>query len=130
MIMKAAALAALLPLVVSAPALADGASASPMAVKMFSGALDPASEGRRVFLKLNCAGCHGDRAAGGMGPNIQQAEQGNISDAVRDGGDNGMPAFGQYLNSTDLANLGAYLQSIGTAAEPTFQRWWDFQPMQ
>lgn len=112
------------------PAHADGASASPASVRQYLGTLSAAGEGRRVYLKLNCAGCHGDRAAGGMGPNIQQAEQGDINETVSGGGDNGMPAFGPYLNPPDLANLGAYLRSINTTSEPKFQRWWEPQPTQ
>ena len=107
---------------------ADGPSASPTTVKQFTGALGAVAEGRRTFIKLNCAGCHGDRGAGSIGPNIRQAEQGNVNDAVTNGAE-GMPAYGSYLNTTDLANLGAYLRSIGSATEPRFVRWWDPKPL-
>lgn len=85
--------------------------------------LSPAGEGRRAWLKYNCYGCHGMRAAGGMGPDVAH-EGGEVSEAVREGEDEGMPAYGTLLNATELSNLRAYLQSIGTTAEPTFNDWW------
>ncbi len=86
--------------------------------------LSPAGEGRRAYLKYNCSGCHGARAAGGMGPNIQHAEAGDLSEAVLEGEDGGMPSFRRIVSSTDITNLTAYLRSIGTTSEPTFNDWW------
>lgn len=86
--------------------------------------LSPAGEGRRAFLKYNCSVCHGDRAAGAMGPNIQHAESGDINEVVKGGGEGGMPAYGTQVSATELANLGIYLRSIGTATEPKFYDWW------
>ena len=86
--------------------------------------LPPAGEGRRLFLKLNCYGCHGMRAAGGMGPNIVGAELRDVTEVVQGGSELGMPAFRAYTTKTDLANLTAYLQSIGTPNEPMFVDWW------
>jgi mono/diheme cytochrome c family protein len=89
-----------------------------------SAALNPAGEGRRAFLQCNCSGCHGARAGGGMGPNIQHAELGDLSDVVREGGEGGMPSYRLIVNSTDVANIAAYLRSIGTNSEPMFNDWW------
>jgi cytochrome c551 len=85
--------------------------------------LSPAGEGRRAWLKYNCYGCHGMRAAGGMGPNIVH-EGGEVGEAVREGEDEGMPSYGKLVSSTEITNLKAYLKSIGTANEPTFNDWW------
>jgi cytochrome c551 len=92
--------------------------------------LPPSGEGRRLFLKLNCYGCHGMRAAGGMGPNIVGAESGDVNEVVKGGSENGMPSFSTYVTSTDINNLTAYLQSIGTKTEPTFTHWWEAVPSQ
>lgn len=97
--------------------------------------LSPAGEGRRAWLKYNCYGCHGMRAQGGMGPNIQH-EGDDVGEAVLEGEDGGMPSFRPYLTqhpdpagTTGLINnLRAYLQSIGTANEPRFTHWWDQVP--
>ena len=87
------------------------------------------TEGRRTWLKLNCYGCHGMDASGGMGPNVQHAESGDLSEAVMSGEDDGgMPSFRKYATSTDVANLYAYLHSIGTASEPTWVDWWNTNP--
>lgn len=92
--------------------------------------LSPAGEGRRMFLKLNCYGCHGMAGGGGMGPNIVGAESGDVNEAVTQGEDTGMPSFSAYFTSTDTANIAAYLRSIGTKTEPTFTHWWEAIPTQ
>jgi cytochrome c551 len=86
--------------------------------------LNPAGEGRRLFLKLNCYGCHGMGAAGGMGPNVVHAEKGDLNEVLRGGEDGGMPSYRQYVTTRDVDNLAAYLKSIGTQSEPTFNDWW------
>lgn len=86
--------------------------------------LSAAGEGRRAYLAFNCYGCHGMFAAGAMGPNIQHAEAGDIGEAVHQGEGGGMPSFGRKLTRQDIRNIGAYLRSIGTAAEPKFMDWW------
>lgn len=90
--------------------------------------LSPAEEGRRTYLRLNCYGCHGMFAAGAMGPNIIGAERGDVSEAVLQGKDEGMPSYRAYVSSTDITNLTRYLGSIGTPAEPVFMDWWKKVP--
>ena len=89
-----------------------------------SAALPPAGEGRRLFLALNCFSCHGMYAGGAMAPNIVGAERGDVSEAVLQGEDGGMPSFRAYVDGTDIDNLTAYLQSIGGPNEPVFMDWW------
>jgi mono/diheme cytochrome c family protein len=91
--------------------------------------LDPVNEGRRAWLKYNCYGCHGNNAAGGMGPNIQGAEAGDVGEAMNgDATEGGMRSFSGIATSTDAANIAAYLQSIGTPQEPTWLDWWNPVP--
>lgn len=113
-------------LLVAALSQAHAADVAPAATA--AAALSPAGEGRRLYLKLNCYGCHGMTAGGGMGPLIAHAERGDLREAVLQGEDEGMPSFSAYLNDTDIANLGAYLRSIGTPSEPTFRDWWKKVP--
>lgn len=87
-------------------------------------ALDSAGEGRRAFLKLNCYGCHGMGAAGGMGPSIIGAERGDVSEAMKRGQEGGMPSYRAYATDTDITNIAAYLRTIGTPNEPLFNDWW------
>ena len=94
-------------------------------------ALGPAEEGRRVFLKENCYGCHGGRGGGGMGPNFRSDRPGedDVKDAVREGKSGGMPAF-PNLSSRDIDILAAYFKTLRTRAEPTFTHWWEAVPSQ
>jgi mono/diheme cytochrome c family protein len=89
-------------------------------------ALTPAQEGRRVYLRENCYGCHGGRAGGGMGPNLR-SEADDVSEAVRQGEEGGMPAYPK-ITSLEIQNLQAYFRSIRTTAEPTFTHWWEAVP--
>lgn len=89
--------------------------------------LDAAGEGRRLYLKLNCAGCHGNAGGGGMGPPVaREAEE--VRAAVLNGEGKGMRSYAGYVNDTDIANLAAYLRSIGTPSEPKFTHWWEPVP--
>jgi mono/diheme cytochrome c family protein len=85
--------------------------------------------GRANYLKFNCYSCHGVRAAGGMGPNIQGDGGDDVSEAVRTGADGGMPHYSQtIITNAEISTIGSYLQSIGTSNEPTFFDWWDYVP--
>jgi cytochrome c551 len=88
-------------------------------------------EGRRVFLRENCYGCHGGRAGGGMGPNFRdnRPTADDVENAVGDGLPGGMPAF-PSLKDQDIQNLVAYINSLRTPAEPTFTHWWEPVPSQ
>jgi cytochrome c551 len=86
--------------------------------------LSPAGEGRRAYLKYNCSGCHGAGATGGMGPNIVHTEAGDVSEAVLEGEDEGMPSYRGIVTTTEINNIAAYLRSIGTPSEPKFNDWW------
>ena len=96
------------------------ASAAPQA----TATLPPEGEGRRLYLKLNCYGCHGISAAGGMGPNIVHAEAGEVSEVLREGEDEGMRSYKSYVTTVDINNITAYLKSIGKPSEPKFRDWW------
>ena len=97
---------------------------------VFRGQLNATGEGRRMWLEFNCYGCHGNSAAGGMGPNIRGAERGDLSEAVLHGDamEGGMPSFKGCATSADVKNIGAYLHSIGTKNEPTWLDWWNAIP--
>lgn len=87
--------------------------------------LGPAGNGRRLFVELNCTLCHGGHAAGGTGPNIQQADPGDVNEAVKQGiPEAGMPSFGKYVTAKNLSDLAAYLKTAGTPKEPTWWDWW------
>ncbi len=91
--------------------------------------LNAVGEGRRAWLKLNCYGCHGDNASGGMGPNIQHGEFGDVSQAMAgDAREGGMRSYTGIAKSNDAANIAPYLATIGTAREPKWLDWWNAKP--
>jgi len=94
-------------------------------------ALSPAGEGRRVYLRENCYGCHGGRSGGGMGPNFrgERPDSGDVREAVLQGEEGGMPAY-PTMSAQDITNLSAYFRSLRTASEPVFTHWWEAVPTQ
>jgi len=86
------------------------------------------TEGRRLFLALNCYGCHGANAAGAIGPPIAGASRAAVEFNVLNGNAGGMPSFDRYVNEADITRLTDYLDSIGTAHEPLFVDWWKRNP--
>jgi cytochrome c oxidase cbb3-type subunit 3 len=83
--------------------------------------------GRRLFLRENCYGCHGGRGGGGMCLSLRRDRPDN-REAIRDGTPNGMPAFGQRLTAQEIDDLVAYILTLRTNAEPTFTHWWEPVP--
>ena len=91
--------------------------------------LGPIGDGRRAWLEFNCYGCHGNNASGGMGPNVQHSEAGDVSEAINgDAKEGGMRSFKGLLAKKDAKNIAAYLNSIGTKKEPTWLDWWNNSP--
>ncbi|MGC4076355.1 MAG: cytochrome c [Rubrivivax sp.] len=86
--------------------------------------LPPEGEGRRLYLKLNCYGCHGMAAGGGMGPKIVHAEYNDVAEVLKQGEDGGMRSYKSYVTTVDINNIAAYLRSIGTPSEPKWRDWW------
>jgi mono/diheme cytochrome c family protein len=83
-------------------------------------------EGRRIFLRENCYGCHGGRAGGGMCPSLREErpDDDEVRKVVRNGTPNGMPPFPQ-LTERDIQNLAAYFDTLRHDDEPTFTHWWE-----
>jgi cytochrome c551 len=82
--------------------------------------------GRRLFLKMNCYGCHGGRGGGGMCPSLRDGDV--DEDAIEEGTESGMPAFGDLLTEREIEDLVAYIESMRTPQEPTFTHWWEPVP--
>jgi cytochrome c oxidase cbb3-type subunit 3 len=89
----------------------------------FDGAPDR-QMGRQLFAAMNCAGCHGEHAGGGMGPSLRDevwiygGEAGDIFDSIVQGRANGMPAWGTRLPSEHIWRITAYVRSLRTPDEP------------
>jgi mono/diheme cytochrome c family protein len=87
---------------------------------------DPAArlEGRKLFKNMNCAGCHGDHAGGGMGPSLRDSlwyyggKPENIFASITEGRKYGMPAWGSKLPAEQIWKIVTYIGSLRTAQEP------------
>jgi cytochrome c oxidase cbb3-type subunit 3 len=82
-------------------------------------------EGKKLFVSMNCAGCHGYDAKGGMGPDLTDTAWRyggtpiDIYKSIYEGRAQGMPAWGNVLPSTPIWQLVAYIQSLGGTFPPT-----------
>ena len=87
------------------------------------GATDPATieAGHKLFEQMNCAGCHGYDAKGGMGPDLTDrywrygGTPVQIYKSIYEGRPQGMPAWGKALPDRSIWALTAYIQSLGGA---------------
>ena len=85
---------------------------------------DPSAlaEGGKLFKQMNCAGCHGYDAKGGMGPDLTDAywryggKAADIYKSIADGRPQGMPTWGHTLPERQIWQLTAYVQSLGTTS--------------
>ena len=78
-----------------------------------------AQAGRQLYVKLNCADCHGFTAEGAMGPSLVDkfwrygGTPAQIFKSIYEGRPKGMPAWGAALSANDVWQLVAYIESLG-----------------
>jgi cytochrome c oxidase cbb3-type subunit 3 len=87
-------------------------------------------EGHALFIKMNCAGCHGYDAKGGMGPNLTDTywRYGSVPalifKSIYEGRPQGMPAWNPALPPSEIWKIVAYIQSLGGTLGPDqYQAW-------
>lgn len=84
-------------------------------------------EGRFLYVRKNCAYCHGFDGKGGMGPDLTDerwrygASDVDIFNSIFRGRAQGMPAWGEILPQKQIWELVAYVRSLG-GANPTRYR--------
>jgi cytochrome c oxidase cbb3-type subunit III len=82
------------------------------------------AEGHKLFISMNCAGCHGYGATGGMGPNLTDhywrygGAPVSMFKSIYEGRPQGMPAWNPALPPQDIWKLVAYVQSLGGSFPP------------
>ena len=86
-------------------------------------------EGRQLFVRFNCSGCHGGRAGGGMGPSLRDVDwiygssDAQIFSSIVEGRARGMPAWQTRLSSDQTWKLVSYIKSLRSRNEPQAPPW-------
>lgn len=102
----------------------EGHTHEPWIHNPFEGSQIAREQGRELFVQMNCYGCHGGHAGGGMGPSLRDDvwKYGNtpidLYSSIAQGRANGMPAWGLRLPSDEIWKLVAYIRSLGSQEEP------------
>lgn len=82
------------------------------------------AQGHELFIRMNCAGCHGYDGGGGMGPKLSDSywryggTPAAIYKTLYEGRPQGMPAWGRALPPETLWKLTAYVWSLGGGVPP------------
>ena len=99
-------------------------SPQPRATNPYSNDRTAMGEGRQLFVRFNCSGCHGGRAGGGMGPSLRDVDwiYGNddaqVFSSISEGRARGMPAWHTRLTADQIWKLVTYIKSLRTRNEP------------
>ena len=89
----------------------------------YSGDREAMGQGYRLYVRMNCSGCHGDHGGGGMGPSLRDIDwiygssDGQVFDSIAHGRGHGMPTWGTKMNEDDIWKLVAYIKSMRTPNE-------------
>ena len=104
--------------------LQAGGDTSVVSRNPFEGNQQALAEGERLFIWMNCAGCHGAKGGGAIGPPFRDADwiygddHASIFQSVQQGRPNGMPAFGPKLPDEAIWKIALYERSLGDATRP------------
>jgi cytochrome c oxidase cbb3-type subunit 3 len=90
----------------------------------YAGDRNGMNEGHQLFNRMNCAGCHGDHAGGGMGPSLRDVDwlygsrDAQLYGSIAEGRAHGMPSWATKLPEDDIWRLVAYIKVLRTRNEP------------
>jgi cytochrome c oxidase cbb3-type subunit 3 len=76
------------------------------------------AQGKRLYVQMNCAGCHGLAGGGSIGPPLMDskwiygADPANIFSTIVEGRPNGMPSFRGKLSNDQVWQLAAYVRDL------------------
>lgn len=95
-----------------------------VALHKFTGNVQQAQAGRKLFIEYNCYSCHGGLAGGAMGPSLRDTtwkyggSDQQIYASIHDGRPMGMPTWGKTLSDAQIKDLIQYIRSMRTPDEP------------
>lgn len=109
------------------PVLTTGIVAGPLAPALplespYAPTTAVVDEGKRLYAWMNCAGCHGMKGGGGMGPPLADGDwiygdgAGAIFQTIVQGRPNGMPAF-PTLSDDQVWKVVAYVRTLSPVTE-------------
>lgn len=84
---------------------------------LFDNNANAIAQGQRLYLQMNCVGCH-SHGGGGMGPPLMDDEWryggriDQIATTIAEGRPNGMPAWRGKLTEDQIWDLAAYVRSL------------------
>jgi cytochrome c oxidase cbb3-type subunit III len=90
----------------------------------FEGNPQAIEQGKQLYIKMNCAGCHAYNGKGNMGPDLTDTywRYGGlpveIYKSIEEGRPQGMPSWGAALPPEDIWKLVAYIESFGGSVSP------------
>src|SRR4051812_11091662 len=81
-------------------------------------------EGRQLFIRFNCSGCHGGRAGGGMGPSLRDVDwiygdrDAQLFSSIAEGRAHGMPSWQPGLTADQIWKLVTSIRALRPRNEP------------
>ena len=99
-------------------------TAAPGSPNPFADDRTAAGEGRQLFIRFNCSGCHGGRAGGGMGPSLRDTDwlygskDTQVFSSITEGRANGMPSWQTRMTAEQTWKLVTYIKALRTRNEP------------
>ena len=100
------------------PAFAQPSNGSTPPKNPYTGQLAAITEGKELYKKMNCYGCHGMQGGGGMGPSLidETWKTGtgtdvNLLDQIRNGKGQ-MPPYKTMVNDDQAWKLIAFIRSL------------------
>jgi cytochrome c oxidase cbb3-type subunit III len=100
------------------------ASVDPGGANPYADNRSATGEGRQLFIRFNCSGCHGGRAGGGMGPSLRDVDwiygdrDAQLFSSISEGRAHGMPSWQPRLTADQIWKLVTYIRSLRTRNEP------------
>ena len=85
--------------------------------------------GGRVFVAMNCDGCHGDGASGWVGPSLVDGRwrhggsDGEIFQSIYYGRPRGMPAYGGMMSPAMIWNVVTWIRAQPVPADVPTESW-------
>ncbi len=96
---------------------ASATEQQPMKLNPYTGDSTAIAQGRKLYLKFNCYGCHGTMGGGGMGKPLNDeqwiygGDDASVVETIRQGRQGGMPPYDELLKEDEIWKIIAYIRS-------------------